>query len=466
MSTLRPPLTAQRRDVMSAAERERLEAAGALVRDRRLSRPRYFDGRFLAARDLTADQDYLAARLADQARASGAGIVRGLDVQGGTHASEVRVTAGLGTTPSGEAVILPATMTLDLLSLRQAELLDASLGLRRTRTAPTRVRTGPFVLALRPVEYTANPHRGYPTTLQGPRTVEDHDIVEAAAFTLVPYPTRATGSADEVRRALAREIFVLQTGAGLAADLLPLAMVYLDGVSVRWVDTNLVRRMVGAEQEDLLGLGVASRSRRLAFVRQFGDHLHAQVSHGGPRAIAATEAFDALPPVGRIPATCLDRTRFTQSFFPAEVDVDVSFVPDDELPIIVEDSLLLPPIDLEDGAEALAGVSVLLLVPVPRQTLRAFKATLTTVRRPLVRRIARAPTVRTPLLALSRLRLPSTAPAVAAATPADTATAAWTNLLEQAIAAGDGWLWYARRRNVDNKAEILGNVVDIDGGDA
>ena len=48
---------------------------GSLVLDERRKRPRYFDGRFLAARDLTREQTYFLTRQADLGRAGGSGVV-------------------------------------------------------------------------------------------------------------------------------------------------------------------------------------------------------------------------------------------------------------------------------------------------------------------------------------------------------------------------------------------------------
>ena len=41
--------------------------------------------------------------------------------------------------------------------------------------------------------------------------------------------------------------------------------------------------------------------------------------------------LDALPPVGQFPAGSLDADRLTQRFFPAGIEVELSFVPEDEL---------------------------------------------------------------------------------------------------------------------------------------
>lgn len=462
MSQIDPKLTGPARAPVDQAERARLEAVGGLVVDTRRSRPRYFDGRFLAARDLTNDQRYLRSRQADLGRAAGSGVVSGLEVFPGPRATQVVIRAGHGLTPSGEPVVLPGAITVDLLDLRQGELLDAHLGLRADRSRASRLRTGAFVLALRPVEYSANPRLGYPTSVHGSRQAEDHDIVEATAVTLVPWPGGSSGGPDAVRRRLAREIFVVQSGQGLAADLVPLAMVYLDGVTVRWVDVDLVRRPVGAEAEDLLGLGLVNRGVRAAFVRQYNQQLDDVLASTGSGNIAAATFFDALPPVGRMPAGAMDTFALTQAFFPPEVDVDVAFVPEDELPVLVEESLVLPPLDLSGTADDLQGAAVLVMVPVPRQLVRRFKASLESVRRPLVTRLGRLPVARTPLLALSRLRLPTVKPAAELTTPQDAATAAWSALLRQVLERGEGLLWYARRRNVNHRVEIEGEVVDID----
>ncbi|MBX2802823.1 MAG: hypothetical protein KTR31_34395 [Myxococcales bacterium] len=457
-----PSLEGPTRSFVADDERTALEAAGGLVLDARRTRPRYFDGRFLAARDLTADQLYVSTRQADLARAIGSGVVEGLEVTPGTTATEVQIAAGYGLTPSGEATVVPDALSVDLYALQQSELLDGQIGLREAeKTALARSRRGAFVVALRPIAFTANPRRGYPTDIDGERRTEDHDIIEATAVTLVPWPTSWPGGPSATRGKLAREIFVAQQGRGLAADLVPLAMVYLDGVSVSWIDMALVRRAVGADRPDPIGLGVVNRAVRAAHVRQYTAHLTEMLASGiSPTA----ESFDALPPVGPIPIDAVDGTTLTQRFFPAEMDIDLSFVPEDELPALLEEGLSQPAIDLAAGSDLLTGTSVVVLVPVQRGLFRRFKSTLGTVRRPLTRRVGRLPVVRTPLLALSRLRLPSVAATVQDQTPPTGETAPWTALFGQATAAlgTQGTLWFARRRNLNHRIEVTGNVVDID----
>jgi hypothetical protein len=67
-------------------------------------------------------------------------------------------------------------------------------------------------------------------------------------------------------------------------------------------------------------------------------------------------------------------------------------------------------------------------------------------------------------VALSNLKLPSVVASTAAATPSSSSSSPWTTLLEQAVRSigTNGVLWYVRRRNLNSRAEIQGDVVDID----
>src|SRR5438874_13275698 len=94
------------REQIASDELERLKASGTLVIDDRRSRPLYFDGRFLAARDLTREQNYVLIRQADLGRAGGAGVVEGLLVRHGPAATSIAIDPGHGVTTSGELVLL------------------------------------------------------------------------------------------------------------------------------------------------------------------------------------------------------------------------------------------------------------------------------------------------------------------------------------------------------------------------
>src|SRR3954471_5108173 len=90
------------RERIDPAEAPALRARGVLIEDPRRERPRYFDGRFLAARDLIRDQQYFLTREADLGQAAGSGVAVGLLVRQGAEAQSLAIGAGHGITPAGE----------------------------------------------------------------------------------------------------------------------------------------------------------------------------------------------------------------------------------------------------------------------------------------------------------------------------------------------------------------------------
>src|SRR5262245_14243012 len=292
----------QAREPIASAEVARLRSSGVLIEDARRERPRYFDGRFLAARDLIRDQQYFLTREADLGRAAGSGVASGLFVNEGPAAQTLRVAAGHGITPAGELVLLPRTLDVQLANIPLAEQLSARFGLSRLPAPPLRSRTGLFVLALRPVEFTANPIGAYPTSITGQRTVEDGDIIEATAVVLVPWQDDgATDALDARRGRAARAIFVDGTDRGVSANVLPLAMIALSNNTLAWLDAPMVRRELGADRADLPGLGFAPHALRLAHLLQHQNHVADVVQITNARSFAAASYFPALPPAGPLP---------------------------------------------------------------------------------------------------------------------------------------------------------------------
>lgn len=436
------------------ADRELLERGlreGTIIIDQRRRLSHYFDGRLLTARDLTREQTYFLSRQADLGRAGGAGVVQGLMVTG--EQTSLQITAGHGVTTSGELVLLSEPLSMELTNIGEIERLDAAFGLSRVPRESARNRSGLFIVALRPVEFTANPIASYPTSITGRRTVEDGDIVEAVSVSLVPYRDAGADSEFNVRRArVAHELFVNRGTRGVPVGALPLAMIALDRGVIQWVDPFLVRREVGAEHGDVLGIGFAPRALREAHLLQYDrqlDEVIAQRTRRGLR-FAASEHFLALPPAGRMPAACVDPRDFTQIFFPPEVDVELSIVPDDEVVALLEESLLLPPLDLTLAGEQQESTAVTILIPVPRESVRTLKQTLENMTRPLRPAAPGLVAKRKPFESLSMLKLPRLA--VAALAPAETdADAAWRRALAQSQT-----LWYLRRRNLHYRADIVG----------
>ena len=448
----------QARDRLTREEFEGLQRTGTLVIDDRRHRPLYFDGRFLAARDLTSEQNYFLVRQSDLGRAGGSGIVNGLLVEMGPSDTQLRIAAGHGVTPSGELVVLSNSLLIRLSDIAEIQRLDAAFGLIRIPRESARNRSGLFVVALRPVEFSANPIASYPTSITGPRTVEDGEIIEGVAVTLIPYPDDGSGDDLDLRRArVARRIFVEGSTRGVPAGALPLAMIALDRGHLRWVDSFMVRREVGAEHGDILGLGFAPRALREAHLLQYEHHLTEVLEQrrvgGGVMRFPASEHFQALPPAGRMPAAAIDPRDFTQIFFPPEVDVDISIIPSDEIAALIEESLLLPPIDLTLEGDELDSTSVLVLLPVARHLIRSIKAALSVTGgpNPLIRPLRTAVpglvASRKPLESLIRLpRLPIPLP-----TPERIIDDTWRAQLN-----GVATVWYVRRRNLNYKSEVAG----------
>jgi hypothetical protein len=438
--------------VLRQDEIDAFQPGGSLVIDDRRRRPLYFDGRFLAARDLVREQNYFLTRQADIARFAGFGAMQGLMVRqpSSNLADSVTIQAGQGVTPSGELVIIPQDHTISLSNVPEDQKLNANFGLLPIPKEPARNRSGLYVLGLRPVEFSANPIASYPTTITGPRTVHDGDIVEATAITLVPYPDAGTNLDLSMRRSYAaREIFLSGALRGVPAGVLPLAMLGLNHGNVQWVDSYMVRREVGAEYGDLLRFGTGSRATQQAFILQFDAHLNEVLAQrqqtGQGASFTANQYFYALPPCGRLPVTCINTENFTQSFFPQETNVTLSICPTDELPSLIEQAVGLPPIDLMQPANSFANISVLVLVPVSRQQFAQVKSKLQA--QPLQPAIPTVISARSPLDLLRLQRGPlSTDPVVVP--PNTTANAFWKDVVSSPFA------YYLRLRSAPTAVEI------------
>ena len=429
---------------------------GSLVVESQRTRPYWFDGRFLAARDLQREQDYFLQRQADLGQAAGFGVIHGLQV--GTPAASdtssnpdtVIIQAGQGMTPAGELVMLPSTLTLRLSDLPDEQNLDIQFNLAPIPNSPARTRSGLYVLALRPVEFTANPITSYPTSIQGTRTTHDGDIIEATAVALVPYPAPVSWSgassadAAQMRAALARQIFLNADPSLISDSLLPLAMVSLQRNVISWIDPYLVRRDSGPQYSGLR-LGLTDPPTQQAFLAQYDTQLQetvaTRIASGASAAFAATDYFQALPPAGRFPLASLGLSSsptnqtFTQSFFPQQLDVRLSVIPVDEISALVDESMALPPIDLTLPASSYANLTVFALVPLPRAGFASTKKSLAT--------LAPSPTVpqvlsfRTPTELLSLYR-----GTLGIAQPTQSQNSAWAKILQ-----GQTYGFYIRCRS-------------------
>jgi hypothetical protein len=364
----------------------RWQGNGSIVLASRRTRPLWFDGRFLAARDLERDQDYFLRRQAGLGKAAGFGIIHGLLVDTVTTGGQVAdpetiiVRAGHGITPGGQLVMIPNDLTVRISDLEDEENLDAQFGISSVPAPLARTRTGLFIVALRPVQFTANPIASYPTSVQGSQTVQDGTVVEATAVSLVPYPVPSTNyDATTQKAAVARQIFVASAPAMLSDSLLALAMISIERGVIGWLDTHMVRREWGPDADDLRR-GLADAATQQAYLLQYDAQLQQIItplsSSNLPARFAATDYFQALPPAGRFPLASIDAVNLTQLFFPQQANVSLSIVPQDELPALINDGTSLPPIDLTLAASAYADLALLALIPVARQQFAALAQSL------------------------------------------------------------------------------------------
>lgn len=450
------------RTVIDVETARTLREANLLVEESHRVRPRWFDGKFLAARDLTREQAYFLARQAGFARGLGAGVVEGLDVSAGSVGTDLRVASGFGYTSAGELVALTGDVRVSLAQLFTLQTLAQQLGTVRRPAPPLRNRTGVFVLGLRPLEFAANPVAAYPTSLDAQRVVEAGDIVEASALTLHYLRDAPADRMQALRGDLAREVFVQQAGPALPAEVLPIAVLALAGDQVLWIDVHLARRSAGQAHADVLGFGFAPRLLREAHLAQYRSQLADVMARPLGARPSAAAWFAALPPAGPMPAAAIDSRDFSQSWLPPGVTAELTLVPEDEIPVLVEESLTLPPLDLSLTAAEQASTSVAILVPVPREALAARVQALQqraggAIVRPLVAPATKLVARRTPsdmLKLLQTARLVRTG--VVPLPLVDPADAAWAALLSTTDV-----LWYARRRSVALRPELEGVAVAL-----
>ena len=446
------------RELIGLEKYNELAAKGIVVSDDRRRRPLWFDGRFLDAAALNSEQNYILGRQADIARVAGIGVVDGLSVERvENRARSVSVKQGHGITPSGELVMISQDVEVDLADVPEIQKLDASFGLSELPKQSAINRSGIYILALRPVEFTANPVASYPTSIEGARTVDDGNIIEATAITLIPYPDQSARiELGQRRRLVAHEVFVDGSQLGQPEGVLPLAMVALNLGVLQWLDMFMVRREVGALDHDVFGLGLSPRALREAYLRQYYDHLSEVLSQNSTTAarFSAAEHFAALPAAGPMPASAINTDDFSQAFFPAEMDVDISIIAEDELPALMEDSYILPPIDLTLKPEFQESTSILVVMPVARSKLRQLSLSLKSLARDLPAAAPGLVSKRKPIAALkllSQRRISGTS--TSTTEPDETA---WKQLLQ-----GVEILWYVRRRNLHYKEQVSAQAVPI-----
>ncbi|MDH3663416.1 MAG: hypothetical protein OEU92_25945, partial [Alphaproteobacteria bacterium] len=468
--------TFENRELILDADAQELQRQGVLAMDPERALPRWFDGRYLTARDLTREQNYFLSRQAAIGKAIGRGVVEGLEVEVDPGASAERsrivIHAGQGIAFDGAHLILPEDLSVNLADITVQDAINARLGLSANPGAPIRSRTGLFVLSLRAVEYTANETAAFPTTVTGERRTHKGDRIEAVAVTATQYGAiDAPFDSAEARAMAEARIFRNEEDAGLPGHALPLAMLSLRNGAIEWVDMHLVRRELVASKRNLLGLGLSRDQLRLAHFHQYRAALADVVANYRDRGQAprfnADQHFHVLPPAGPIPAAAVDPAAQTQLFFPGEIEVELSIIPEDELPALIDDSFELPPIDLSRPADERDSLSVMILAPLPWHVLRSQITQLGRLTRPLKPISMLGHGRQKPIDRLGAMRISLADVAAARRALAQPATQAWAALIRSLASfgsAGDDttpMLWYVRRRTLAHDADLESALVAV-----
>jgi hypothetical protein len=388
---------------------------------------------------------------------AGVGVVRGLFVERSEgQARKVKIEAGHGVTSAGELVMINDDIEIDLAKVEEIQKLDVSFGLSKLPKQAAVNRSGLYILALRPVEYTGYPVTSYPTTIDATRTVEDGHIIEATAISLIPYPDQSSRiELNERRQHVAREIFLEGSKKGQPTGVLPLAMIALNLGVIQWLDVFMVRREVGSLNHDVLGLGLSPRALQEAHLRQYHSHLTETLALSGTGSshMSASEHFASLPAAGPMPAASINLDDFSQSFFPSGMQVDLSIIAEDELPALIEDSYALPGLDLNLEAEAFESTSVLVVIPVSRSSLRQHSLSLKSLQRSLLAAAPGQVAKRKPIDALKDLEKRRQQTIVS---NDELEESKWRQLLQSLET-----LWFIRRRNISYRADIVASPLMI-----
>ncbi|HVI03053.1 MAG TPA: hypothetical protein VM869_30365 [Enhygromyxa sp.] len=358
--------------------------AGVLDVDEKRARARYSDGQVLGADGFRRDHALFGRRQRDLGRIVERGVVEGLHLRqaflldgDGLETDELDPTRfviepGHGVTRAGQTIVVREQVEVDLTQLPIFQQLDAVFGLDRRPRPPARTQSGVFAVALRPVEFTANPIAPYPTQITGERRLEDGDVIEASLLTLVPLQSESSlDGVDAGPAALARRVFATGLDPLPIDDALPIAVLALERGQIAWLDVEVARREATADPGH--GFGIGHRSELDAHMRHFEQRMNAilerRVADGLGTRFAASDYFEVLPPAGEIPAAAVsvNGDRLVQWFFPADVDADLVLIPEDELPELIEEAMSLGPYDLSQGAKIAEASPMMIAIAIPRE---------------------------------------------------------------------------------------------------
>lgn len=314
--------------------------------DPKLSRTHYYDGRLLKASDLVRDQFYLDERLCEVGRVLGQGVVRGLQVrlnsQGGLD-----IQAGLAIAPSGRVLELEA----DIEGLKLTD--DAQINSYNPNFRS--LAAGLYALVIRYAQKGVGTAEVFPKDLESQRGFYFNAYEEGVEFALqklaqpLPLQYLQQMPADEValyaRAQLVRPLLVNSPGqpVGLDESSVALGLLAVERGMPQWFDQGLLRRPFRSAQ--------ALNYVQIDLYNHYDELLRALLAQRqvlpNRDQFLASRYFSVLPPVGAIPKGAIDPENGYQHFFPASYEVSISPLREDDVAAVVQQSMMLEPIDLQ-----------------------------------------------------------------------------------------------------------------------
>lgn len=310
-----------------------------------LTRLNYFDGKFLRADDLAAEQDYLRALVRTANRAGGSGVVHGFDPSPSSDAASFTVTPGLAIDGDGRALLLPISKDIDVAQLVSGAAKTTPAPAGKSEFSPCKPGetkppagdvSGLYLLTVGFAELACGEEEVYGNTCADPcsGTTQARYVIESVVFRAVPLllalPDKKIISlgAKHLRSRVASAYFTpsaftaesLLSASGLASDTwclgaqaaaggdVPLAVFQWTGGAVTLFDAWTARReRIDAPPRRYWAHRMAMRgwAEYLAQILQFQCQLSELLGPGGDphRADPCSDKTDAL----RAAQTMLER---------------------------------------------------------------------------------------------------------------------------------------------------------------
>ncbi len=311
--------------------------------DESFRRPSYTTGRLLTAADLIAEQQAEAVVTRHLGRATGQGVVEGLEVQWSRSVpTQVSVLPGIGIGPDGQPIRLTEAVPLALVNPEDVPDPDPAQPppvFRQCGTGPSGATTslgaGVYVLTVAPATRASGRTAAGPLPGSSASSCVDQWVVGGVRLAMVLLwggDQAATGPGAQTRAAnlcLSTDGDVATNpqwagwrgvlGLGVAPDELPLALLGWDGSALTFVDRWSVRRPPVVAECASTFVALVSDTRvvdgRARFL-QFQEQLFEMLAEGNTQGLTARDTFPILPPAGILPVN-LDQLGAISTEFPS-----------------------------------------------------------------------------------------------------------------------------------------------------